>query len=101
MPLVVPILRVAMLFLNIYDSYKVLKPPQPSSRHANRPSLRAVTQRKRNIKGCLAVWMVWVRNHFFSHFAVLHSHVETSAVMSSMNGYSNALLAFLFHFTMN
>lgn len=59
MPLIVPILRLAMLFLNIYDSYKVLKPPLPSPRHANRPSLRAVTQRKRTMKGSLAVWIVW------------------------------------------
>ncbi|KAF8638528.1 hypothetical protein AX17_002071 [Amanita inopinata Kibby_2008] len=59
MPLIVPVLRLAMLFLNIYDSYKTLKPPPPSSRHAGRPSLRALTQRKRNMKGCLAVWIVW------------------------------------------
>ncbi|KAF8345586.1 hypothetical protein F5887DRAFT_965750, partial [Amanita rubescens] len=61
MPLVVPILRLAMLFLNIYDSYKVLKPPPPSPRHANRPSLRAVTQRKRNIKGCLCCYILYER----------------------------------------
>ncbi|KAK2465933.1 hypothetical protein APHAL10511_001574 [Amanita phalloides] len=59
MPLLVPILRLAMLFLNIYDSYKVLKPPPPSPRHANHPSLRAITQRKRNLKGTLAIWIVW------------------------------------------
>lgn len=100
MPLVVPMLRLAMLFLNIYDSYKVLKPPSPSSRHANRPSLRAVTQRKRNIKGCLAVWLVWVRN--ISHYpTLLRSPVETSAVTFSTSGYSIPLLAYLFHFTMN
>ncbi|KAF8958517.1 hypothetical protein BDZ97DRAFT_1627863, partial [Flammula alnicola] len=60
MPLFVPILRLLMLFLNIYDSYKTLKDPPPSSRNAGRPSVRAVSQRKRDMKGCLAVWIVWV-----------------------------------------
>ncbi|PFH50142.1 hypothetical protein AMATHDRAFT_85966 [Amanita thiersii Skay4041] len=59
MPLIVPILRLSMLFLNIYDSYKTLKPPAPSSRYPGRPSGRAVIRRKRCMKGCLAVWMVW------------------------------------------
>jgi hypothetical protein len=61
MPLFVSILRHAMLFLNIYDSYKVLKTPPPSVRHGGQPSQRALTQRKRDMKGCLAVWIVWVR----------------------------------------
>ncbi|KAF8165759.1 hypothetical protein B0H34DRAFT_639373, partial [Crassisporium funariophilum] len=59
MPLFVPILRLLMLFLNVYDSYKTLKDPAPSSRNGGRPSVRAVSQRKRDMKGCLAVWMVW------------------------------------------
>ena len=57
-----PILRLAMLFLNVYDSYKTLKFPPPSSRRNDGlPSVRAMTQRKRDMKGCLAVWIVWVR----------------------------------------
>ncbi|KAF5387676.1 hypothetical protein D9615_000756 [Tricholomella constricta] len=59
MPLVVPLLRLAMLFLNIYESYKTLKVPPPSARNEGRPSQRALTQRKRDMKGCLAVWIVW------------------------------------------
>ena len=62
MPLFGPILRLAMLFLNVYDSYKTLKFPPPSSkRNDGLPSVRAMTQRKRDMKGCLAVWIVWVR----------------------------------------
>lgn len=61
MPLFVPILRLLMLFLNVYDSYKTLKEPQPSSRNGGRPSVRAMSQRKRDMKGCLAVWIVFVR----------------------------------------
>ncbi|GLB34207.1 putative TB2/DP1, HVA22 family protein [Lyophyllum shimeji] len=59
MPLVVPVLRLAMLFLNVYESYKTLKTPPPSARNEGRPSQRALTQRKRDMKGCLAVWIVW------------------------------------------
>ncbi|KAJ3504650.1 hypothetical protein NMY22_g17851 [Coprinellus aureogranulatus] len=36
-----------------------LKPPPPSARDPTRPSIRATTQRKRDMKGCLAVWVVW------------------------------------------
>ena len=60
MPLFVPVLRLLMLFLNIYDSYKTLKDPVSSARNGGRPTARAVSQRKRDIKGCLAVWVVWV-----------------------------------------
>jgi len=60
MPLFVPILRLLMLFLNVYDSYKTLKDPVSSTRNGGRPSVRAVSQRKRDMKGCLAVWVVWV-----------------------------------------
>lgn len=61
MPFFVPVLRLSMLFLNIYDSYKVLKRPQPSARNGGQPSQRALSQRKRDMKGSLAVWIVWVR----------------------------------------
>lgn len=59
MGLIVPALRLTMLFLNIYDSYKTLKLPAPSHRNGGKPSQRALTQRKRDMKGCLAVWIVW------------------------------------------
>ena len=61
MPLFVPLLRLLMLFLNVYDSYKTLKLPPPSSKNGGQPSVRAMSQRKRDLKGCLAVWIVWVR----------------------------------------
>ena len=60
---IVPILRLAYLFLNIYDTYKVLKPPAPSARNGGQPSPRAVTQRKRDMKGIVTVWTVWVCFH--------------------------------------
>ncbi|KAH0588079.1 hypothetical protein J132_11042 [Termitomyces sp. J132] len=60
MPLFVHLLRVLMLFLNVYDSYKTLRLPPPSLRNQGRPSQRALVQRKRDMKGCLAVWIVWV-----------------------------------------
>ncbi|KAF6748951.1 hypothetical protein DFP72DRAFT_915116 [Ephemerocybe angulata] len=59
MSLFVPVLRLAMLFLNVWDAYKTLKPPPPSLRDPTRPSVRASTQRKRDMKGVLAVWIVW------------------------------------------
>ena len=60
MALFVPILRLLMLFLNIYDSYKTLKYPASSTRNGGRPTVRAISQRKRDMKGCLSVWIVWV-----------------------------------------
>ncbi|KAG6877370.1 hypothetical protein C0993_008146 [Termitomyces sp. T159_Od127] len=60
MALFVHLLRILMLFLNIYDSYKTLRLPPPSSRNEGRPSQRALIQRKRDMKGCLAVWIVWM-----------------------------------------
>ncbi|KAG6834527.1 hypothetical protein H0H93_009136, partial [Arthromyces matolae] len=60
MALFVHVLRLVMLFLNIYDSYKTLRQPPPSTRNEGRPSQRALTQRKRDMKGCLAVWIVWM-----------------------------------------
>ncbi|KAJ7682117.1 hypothetical protein DFH06DRAFT_964145, partial [Mycena polygramma] len=57
--LIVPILRVTMLLLNIYETFKVLKLPRPSPRNSGQPTIRALSQRKRNMKGCLAVWIVW------------------------------------------
>ncbi|KAG1752518.1 uncharacterized protein EDB91DRAFT_521326 [Suillus paluster] len=57
MPLVVPALRLFMTFMNVYDTYKTLK--VPPGRKGGLPSTRAMTQRKRDLKGCLAVWVVW------------------------------------------
>lgn len=57
MPLVVPALRLFMVFMNVYDTYKSLK--IPPGRKGGPPSIRAMTQRKRDLKGCLAVWVVW------------------------------------------
>ncbi|KAF7335339.1 hypothetical protein MSAN_02344700 [Mycena sanguinolenta] len=59
MALIVPILRLVMLLLNMYDTFKVLKLPRPSARNSGQPTIRALSQRKRNMKGCLAVWIVW------------------------------------------
>ena len=64
---VVPILRLAYLFLNIYDTYKVLKIPLPSPRSGGQPSPRAMTQRKRDMKGIMTIWIVWVCFYTSSH----------------------------------
>lgn len=60
MGLVVPALRLCFLFLNIYETFKVLKLPRPSPRNNGQPSVRAMTQRKRDMKGVMTIWMVWV-----------------------------------------
>lgn len=57
MPLVVPALRLFLVFLNIYETFKTLKFPPP--RRGGQPSARALSQRKRDLKGCLAIWVVW------------------------------------------
>ncbi|KAI0082519.1 hypothetical protein K474DRAFT_1578900, partial [Panus rudis PR-1116 ss-1] len=59
MPLVVPALRLLFVFLNIYDTFKILKLPPPSARNGGQPSVRAMSQRKRAMKGCMTVWLVW------------------------------------------
>ncbi|CDO75195.1 hypothetical protein BN946_scf184794.g2 [Trametes cinnabarina] len=59
MPLVVPVLRLAYVFLNIFDTFKVLRLPPPSARNNGQPSARAMSQRKRAMKGTMTVWMVW------------------------------------------
>jgi hypothetical protein len=101
MPLFVPILRLAMLFLNVYDSYKTLKFPPPSSRRNDGlPSVRAMTQRKRDMKGCLAVWIVWVRLDCLltSDFAELK---RDSAALLFMRDSERVLLACSYHSTTN
>ena len=60
MPLVVPILRLGYVFLNVFDTFKTLRPPPPSARNGGQPSARAMSARKRAMKGVMTVWMVWV-----------------------------------------
>ncbi|EIW61581.1 uncharacterized protein TRAVEDRAFT_63287 [Trametes versicolor FP-101664 SS1] len=60
MPLVVPVLRLAYVFLNVFDTFKVLRLPPPSARNGGQPSARAMSQRKRAMKGIMTVWIVWV-----------------------------------------
>ncbi|TCD63953.1 hypothetical protein EIP91_004721 [Steccherinum ochraceum] len=59
MPLVLPILRAFWVFSNVFESFKTLKAPPPSSRNGGHPTVRAMSQRKRNMKGCMTVWLVW------------------------------------------
>ena len=59
MGLIVPILRLLYVSLNVYETFKTLKPPSPS-RNGGQPSVRAMSQRKRAMKGCLSIWIVWV-----------------------------------------
>ncbi|SRR5229473_2085497 len=60
MGLVVHFLRCYLVFQNVFITFKTLKLPPPSSRNNGRPSIRALTQRKRDMKGCMAIWVVWV-----------------------------------------
>ncbi|KAI0053659.1 hypothetical protein FA95DRAFT_1478992, partial [Auriscalpium vulgare] len=59
MGLVLLALRSYLVFQNIFITFKTLKTPPPSSRNNGRPSVRAITQRKRDMKGCMAIWIVW------------------------------------------
>ncbi|KAJ3719294.1 hypothetical protein C8R42DRAFT_115486 [Lentinula raphanica] len=93
MPLFVPILRMFMLFLNVWDTYKTLKPPPYKIRNgkAEPPSVRSVTQRKRDLKGCLAVWIVWCC------FSVYERHVEPiiSLFIPFYNEFKSLVILFL------
>jgi hypothetical protein len=60
MGLVVLFLRCYLVFQNVFITFKTLKLPPPSSRNNGQPSVRALTQRKRDMKGCMAIWIVWV-----------------------------------------
>ncbi|KZV97262.1 hypothetical protein EXIGLDRAFT_608229, partial [Exidia glandulosa HHB12029] len=46
------LLQLALVVHNVWDTYKILKPPP-------RPSQRALASRKRAMKSALAVWIVW------------------------------------------
>ncbi|CAL1700245.1 unnamed protein product [Somion occarium] len=59
MPLIVPVLRVFFTLLNVFETYKTLKMPPPSTRNGGHPTIRAMSQRKRAMKGCMTVWLVW------------------------------------------
>ncbi|KAI0254785.1 hypothetical protein BJV78DRAFT_1108824, partial [Lactifluus subvellereus] len=59
MGLVVLVLRCYLVFQNVFITFKTLKLPPPSSRNNGQPSVRALTQRKRDMKGCMAIWIVW------------------------------------------
>ncbi|KAI0304004.1 hypothetical protein BC826DRAFT_206168 [Russula brevipes] len=59
MGLVVLALRCYLVFQNVFITFKTLKLPPPSSRNNGRPSVRGLTQRKRDMKGCMAIWIVW------------------------------------------
>lgn len=62
MAIIVPILRILFAFQNIFDTFKTLKTPPPSARNGGKPTVRALSSRKRAMKGCMTVWLVWVRN---------------------------------------
>ncbi|KAI1796091.1 hypothetical protein LXA43DRAFT_1079686 [Ganoderma leucocontextum] len=59
MPLVVPVLRLGYVFLNVFDTFKTLRLPPPSARNGGHPSARAMSARKRAMKGVMTVWMIW------------------------------------------
>ncbi|KAA1466517.1 hypothetical protein DENSPDRAFT_748590, partial [Dentipellis sp. KUC8613] len=59
MGLIVLALRSYLVFQNIYQTFKTLKLPPPSARNHGQPSVRAMSQRKRDMKGCMTIWIVW------------------------------------------
>ncbi|KAL1747255.1 hypothetical protein HDZ31DRAFT_32379 [Schizophyllum fasciatum] len=69
MSLIVPALRVAMAFSNVWETYKTLKMPPPSARNGGRPTIRALSQRKRDMKSCLAVWLTFCCFTLYERFA--------------------------------
>ncbi|KIM63715.1 hypothetical protein SCLCIDRAFT_15523 [Scleroderma citrinum Foug A] len=83
MPLVVPVLRLFIVFLNVYETFKTLKFPSPKRR--GQPSIRSLTQRKRDLKGCLAIWIVWccyaayerTFDRIFSFLVPFHSEMKS------------------------
>jgi len=59
---VVQILRLVYLFYDIYGTYKVLKVPAPSARSSAQPTVRAMVQRKCDVKDVMTTWIVLVRS---------------------------------------
>lgn len=64
---IIPILRFTYLFFNIYGTYKVLKAPAISPYdNGGPPNYRVIVQRRRDMEGIMAIWIVWVRPHRFT-----------------------------------
>ena len=84
MGLVVLALRCYLVFQNVFITFKTLKLPPPSSRNGGRPSIRALTQRKRDMKGCMAIWIVWV-SRVPSKLRSNYSRVGSSAAWHFMS----------------
>jgi len=53
------LVQLMLLLSNVWATYKTLK-PLPKSKRGSAPPVRAVAVRKRELKSCLAVWIVWV-----------------------------------------
>ena len=68
MALALPLVQLMLLLSNVWATYKTLK-PLPKSRKGSAPSVRAAAARKRELKSCLAVWIVWVTRDLLSSFA--------------------------------
>ncbi|KAF8341430.1 uncharacterized protein EI90DRAFT_2881623, partial [Cantharellus anzutake] len=58
MGLYLGLIRLAIVLSNVYWSFKSLKPPR-LSRRGDAPTARAIAARKREIKACLSVWIIW------------------------------------------
>ncbi|EJD48386.1 hypothetical protein AURDEDRAFT_36310, partial [Auricularia subglabra TFB-10046 SS5] len=58
MALILPLCRLLLVAQNVWATYHVLKTPR-ASRTTGQPSQRALASRKRAMKSCLAVWLVW------------------------------------------
>jgi hypothetical protein len=84
MGLIVLVLRSYLVFQNVFITFKTLKLPPPSSRNNGQPSVRALTQRKRDMKGCMAIWIVWVSRVPFRALDC-HEGVCSSVPWRSMN----------------
>lgn len=52
---VIQALCLAYLFYNIYGTYKILKVPAPSTLSDGQPTVRPMTQRKRDVNGVTTV----------------------------------------------
>ncbi|KAG6336493.1 hypothetical protein ID866_2607 [Astraeus odoratus] len=77
MPLVVPALRLLIVFLNVYETFKTLKFPPP--KRGGQPSARALTQRKRDLKGCLCCYAAYERtfDRIFGFLVPFHSEMKS------------------------
>lgn len=87
MPIFVHVLRLALLFQNTFDTFKTLKlpPPSRSARNVGLPSKSALARRKRDMKGCLAVWIIWVRLLNFHEYQQSSSSLQCSLLLYERN----------------